>query len=425
AVEVPDQPGHSVGLHGGQQRIKLARGQTAHLFKRTGREHRSETCLDPANQFLALAGYENLACTLSIDKRGQPFPMPVRERTPRRQHHFQRTRNPRPIVHHHTLRGRGIELSELSVQSGSTFKFQPVPYLIANFRGDWRHRGKARRQCLKIQSSASNDHRDLFPGDCLADRVLDIAAPSAHRIIFPRVNKPEEAMRQASLVVGCRSRRNDAQVTVYLHRVSVDDCAAQIRRDVERERRLAACGRPCNKHGSAGTMHRMNHVATLIDASGVLEPSVLGHARSLLANTGAPQMLGPDAADIPFNAENAFDKDALDQRLRGIASGIDVVVQPLSGRRKKLFLADMDSTMIGQECIDELAEFVGLKAHVAAITERAMRGDIAFEPALRERVALLKGVPISVIEDLLRDRISLTPGARTLVATMRANGAYT
>jgi len=136
-------------------------------------------------------------------------------------------------------------------------------------------------------------------------------------------------------------------------------------------------------------------------------------------------MLGPDAADIPFNAENAFDKDALDQRLRGIASGIDVVVQPLSGRRKKLLLADMDSTMIGQECIDELAEFVGQKAHVAAITERAMRGDIAFEPALRERVALLKGVPISVIEDLLRDRISLTPGARTLVATMRANGAYT
>jgi phosphoserine phosphatase len=172
-------------------------------------------------------------------------------------------------------------------------------------------------------------------------------------------------------------------------------------------------------------MHRMTHVATLINASGVLEPSVLGHARSLLANTGVPQMLGPDAADIPFNAENAFDKGALSQRLREIASGVDVVVQSMTGRRKKLLLADMDSTMIGQECIDELADYVGLKAHVAAITERAMHGDIAFEPALRERVALLKGLPISVIEDLLRDRISLTPGARTLVATMRANGAYT
>ncbi len=74
--------------------------------------------------------------------------------------------------------------------------------------------------------------------------------------------------------------------------------------------------------------------------------------------------------------------------------GIDVVVQPAAHRRKKLFLADMDSTMIGQECIDELADFVGLKAHVAAITERAMRGEIAFEPALRERVALLQGLPV-------------------------------
>ncbi|MBN8985227.1 MAG: phosphoserine phosphatase SerB, partial [Rhizobiales bacterium] len=104
---------------------------------------------------------------------------------------------------------------------------------------------------------------------------------------------------------------------------------------------------------------------------------------------------------------------------------IDVVVQPQASRRKKLFLADMDSTMIGQECIDELADFAGLKAHVAAITERAMRGEIAFEPALRERVALLKGLPVSVIDDVLKERITLTPGGRELVGTMRANGAYT
>lgn len=169
----------------------------------------------------------------------------------------------------------------------------------------------------------------------------------------------------------------------------------------------------------------MTHVATFIGASGVLEPSVLRHARNLLADAGSPQILGPDAADIPFNAESAFDKGGLSQRLREIASGIDVVVQSANSRRKKLFLADMDSTMIGQECIDELADYVGLKAHVAAITEKAMRGDIAFEPALRERVALLKGTPVSAIEELLRERINLTPGARTLVATMRANGVYT
>ena len=81
--------------------------------------------------------------------------------------------------------------------------------------------------------------------------------------------------------------------------------------------------------------------------------------------------------------------------------------------------------MIGQECIDELADFAGLKAHVAAITERAMRGEIEFEPALRERVALLKGLPVSVVDEVLKTRITLTPGGRELVITMRAHGAYT
>ena len=94
-------------------------------------------------------------------------------------------------------------------------------------------------------------------------------------------------------------------------------------------------------------------------------------------------------------------------------------------RRKKLFLADMDSTMIGQECIDELADFAGLKAHVAGITERAMRGEIEFEPALRERVALLKDLPVSVVDEVLAQRITPTPGGRELVATMRAHGAWT
>src|SRR6202000_1398794 len=102
-----------------------------------------------------------------------------------------------------------------------------------------------------------------------------------------------------------------------------------------------------------------------------------------------------------------------------------VVVQPLATRRKKLFIADMDSTMIEQECIDELADYAGLKAHVAAITERAMRGEIAFEPALRERVSLLKGLPQSVVDDVIKNRIVLTPGGSTLVATLRANGCYT
>ena len=88
-------------------------------------------------------------------------------------------------------------------------------------------------------------------------------------------------------------------------------------------------------------------------------------------------------------------------------------------------LADMDSTMIGQECIDELAAEVGLKDKVSVITARAMNGEIEFEPAVRERVALLKGLPISIVDEIVEKRITLTSGGKTLIATMKANGGYT
>ncbi|MDQ2704596.1 MAG: phosphoserine phosphatase SerB, partial [Pseudomonadota bacterium] len=104
---------------------------------------------------------------------------------------------------------------------------------------------------------------------------------------------------------------------------------------------------------------------------------------------------------------------------------IDIVVHDASVRRKKILLADMDSTMIDQECIDELADEVGLKERVAAITARSMNGEIAFEPALRERVALMKDLDLSVVDRIIRDRLTLASGARTLVQTMRRNGAWT
>src|SRR5258708_6271969 len=104
---------------------------------------------------------------------------------------------------------------------------------------------------------------------------------------------------------------------------------------------------------------------------------------------------------------------------------VDAVVQPAAGRRKRLLLADMDSTMIGQECLDELADFVGQKARVAALTGRAMRGEIAFEPALEERVAVLAGLSAGVVDEVITKRITLTSGARALVCTMRAHGAHT
>ncbi len=127
------------------------------------------------------------------------------------------------------------------------------------------------------------------------------------------------------------------------------------------------------------------------------------------------------AADLVFTGALETKRVALEGALAG--EPVDVIVQPLARRSKRLLVADMDSTLIGQECVDELAASAGVGERVAAITERAMRGEIAFAPALRERVALLAGLPESVIDDVLRDRITLNPGARTLTRTMQANGA--
>jgi phosphoserine phosphatase len=167
----------------------------------------------------------------------------------------------------------------------------------------------------------------------------------------------------------------------------------------------------------------MTHVATLIGPNALKE---LTRVSAGFANPGEPTRLGPEAADLPFTPVDGMNQRAAADALRSaLGASFDIVLQPAANRRKKLFLADMDSTMIQQECIDELADYAGLRAHVAAITERAMRGEIAFEPALRERVALLKGLPAATIDAVIEKRITLTPGARTLVATMRAHGAYT
>lgn len=104
--------------------------------------------------------------------------------------------------------------------------------------------------------------------------------------------------------------------------------------------------------------------------------------------------------------------------------GVDLVIQPAEGRRKKMLLADMDSTMIQQECIDELADEAGVGERVKDITARAMNGELDFEGALTERVGLLKGLDESVIDKVLRDRITLMPGGPALLATMKADGAY-
>jgi phosphoserine phosphatase len=174
----------------------------------------------------------------------------------------------------------------------------------------------------------------------------------------------------------------------------------------------------------------MTHVATLVSNPNqpALTEALLAKAAAALPGASAPRWLNAGvAADLFFTLSRGADNRALADAVRAALGGakLDVIVQEAATRRKKLFLADMDSTMIGQECIDELADYVGMKEHVSAITERAMRGEIEFEPALRERVALLKGLDAKIVTQVIAERITFTPGGQSLVRTMRTNGAHT
>ncbi|SLN20479.1 Phosphoserine phosphatase [Roseovarius litorisediminis] len=162
-------------------------------------------------------------------------------------------------------------------------------------------------------------------------------------------------------------------------------------------------------------------IASLIAPAGLLDPSLVENLRNAWGG-GDAIWLAPDEAaefemaEVPGNRWEVWDSLQ--------AMQVDLVVQPVAGRRKKMLLADMDSTMIQQECIDELAEVAGAGAHVKDITARAMNGELDFEGALTERVKLLAGLPEEVIAQVIAERITYMPGGDALVATMRANGAY-
>ncbi|NLS20833.1 phosphoserine phosphatase SerB [Rhizobium sp. P40RR-XXII] len=171
----------------------------------------------------------------------------------------------------------------------------------------------------------------------------------------------------------------------------------------------------------------MAFVATLIanPSNPVLVPAIAEQAAEAVKASGLYWLADGIACDIALRDNT--DLQAAEANILAVIGSepIDLVIQDADTRRKKLLIADMDSTMIAQECIDELAAEVGLKEKVADITARAMNGEIAFEPALRERVALLKGLPISVVDDVIAKRITLTPGGPELIATMKTKGYYT
>jgi phosphoserine phosphatase len=174
---------------------------------------------------------------------------------------------------------------------------------------------------------------------------------------------------------------------------------------------------------------RLDHVLTLIagETATPLQAAAVARVRQALdtlgADTDRPDWLSPDrACDILFAGLNPCQAEAAAQAQLG--GGIDAVAQPRADRRKRLLISDMDSTVVTAETLDELADHAGLKDHIAAITARAMNGEIDFIQALNERVGLLRGLSTTAIAATLA-RIETTPGAAVLVRTMRAHGAHT
>lgn len=155
-------------------------------------------------------------------------------------------------------------------------------------------------------------------------------------------------------------------------------------------------------------------------------PLETGLAAAVGRALGAPPRWLAEGEACDFLVEPGA-RRALEARLTDALAGaaLDVAILPAAGREKRLLVSDMDSTMITIECIDELADAVGIRPEVAAITRRAMNGELDFRAALEARVALLAGLPVTVFEDIYRERLRYTPGARTLVQTMRARGAWT
>ncbi len=168
------------------------------------------------------------------------------------------------------------------------------------------------------------------------------------------------------------------------------------------------------------------YVATLVRADGLTAGDVAAASDALVQAgcvPGTADWLEPGvAADLAFAGGGPA---AVRAALEAALPNIDVIAQVAADRRRKLIIADMDSTMITVECIDELADYAGIKVEVAQVTEAAMRGELDFEAALDARVALLRGLDSTVIARCLAERVQLMPGARALVRTMRANGAST
>ena len=336
----------------------------------------------------------------------------------------------------------GIEPRQLFAKPDAAQMPVEFERLLSDSLGDCRNRRQTSLQRPEVKTGAADDDRQPTCPNRRGDLVQCPRPPIGDRAALGSIEITVEPMRRPRLDRRVGTRRQDPEIAIGLLAVGVDDRAVQAVRQLERECRFAARGRTgddenrCRIRACSGRLVArpssgvgrvpMGMVLTLI--AGLHGRSQLRHhARAIGVALGVgsePDWLAPgEACDFILDATSPA---GVEKTARAVLEGaaIDVLVQPVAGRRKHLLVADMESTIIENEMLDELAERLGIRPRVAEITRRAMNGEIDFVTALEARVGLLKGMETGVLEDAAA-QIRLMPGARALVATMRRAGAAT
>jgi phosphoserine phosphatase len=339
-----------------------------------------------------------------------------------------------PVSGKEALGTGGVEPRQPFPKLNTTQKPMKIESLLSDSIGDFRNRRQTSLQCTKVKTCATHENRQPPRSRRRGDLVKCQHTPVGDRAAFGSIKKAIQPMRRSLFGVRVGTRRQQAEIAIDLPAVRIDDGSAEGLRQLERERRFAARGRTGDDEdgrlvaGAASGVGRrpMEMVLTLI--AGPRGRSSLARLAAMIAEgmqVGCRPiwLASGEACDLFFDATDSGRIEETARALIGEAE-VDVVVQPAAGRRKRLLVADLESTIIENEMLDEIAEPLGLHAAVSTITRRAMNGEIDFTQALEARVALLAGMEARVLEDAAA-RIRLTPGARALVATMRRAGAAT
>jgi len=418
AVMGGDELASADDLGGGERWIEIAQRQR--LLHRTGFDHRIEALFDALSQKRARHVDDKGGELHVAQQRIARLLLPVAQRLAGGFQHLGGAERALCVADIELVGDLGIAAHEFFEEGLWADVVAALGSGEAGCSRDGGDFGDAIHQHIEIEPSAAGEDRDAMRGARFFQRMPGIGLIAASGIGIGDVDMAVEHVRRDDGVFVGRPRGEDAGFAINLHGIGVDDDTADLPRQLQREPRLAARGGPCNKHGVIRHVISVSGYVLSVVSTSAIRPELV----DAIARGDQVTWLSPERA---FDVAVAGDeKQALAAaRMAAADTAIDINAVRVDGRRKTLLVADMDSTIISCECLDEIADFVGVKAHVSAITERAMRGEIAFEPALRERVALLKGLSVHRLARVYAERVRLNPGAKALVATMKANGART